>query len=289
VGLEKLICSLALVLSCLGIRAQENWPTYVSPLYYGPNAFPVPDILKGTSDKFEIKIDASATFGHLAESVDKSETIGFSIKVPLWTERVNFSVWGQLWEWYQDTPEVRVARKSYDASSPLEGNQFGDIYFSVDANVLKEKVKVPGIVVRAAFKTASGECNGSKRFYDLPGYFFDASIFKSFALGGKHHLRLALSSGFLCWQVKQSRQNDAVMYGLSLGYGCDGIVDAFVDYGGYYGWRNDGDRPMTLKLQATFIPDRLVSPFFEYHHGFVDWPFDSVKIGAKFSFDILKK
>lgn len=261
----------------------EDSKTYISTAYFGPNAFPVPDIPKNTTGKLEARINATGSFGALG---DRTVSADFSVRVPLWSERVNVCVWGQKHEWYWDTEEVRTLRR-VAAGEPLVGHVDGDFYFSVDMKVLTEKRIRPRVVLRAACKTASGGQYPRARYYDCPGYFFDVCAAKDLTLGKDVSLTAAVTAGFLCWQVDNGRQNDAVMYGVALGVKSP-YIDFAVDYGGYTGWKDEGDRPMTLKLTAEILPRKMVSPYLQYEHGVRDWPFDQVKVGARVSLNFFK-
>ncbi|MCQ2184627.1 MAG: hypothetical protein MJY62_04380 [Bacteroidales bacterium] len=280
-GLLYLIFS---ALCCLPLQARirdnANWPTYISPYYFGPNAFPVPQMKTRTADKIEAEVSADYVSGHIAEIRDVTATVNFGVKLPLWSRRAELAIWGQAYEWHRDSPATLSARKA-EEGAPLSGHQFGDIYFSIAANVLMERASVPGITIRAACKTASGEGGAARRYYDAPGYFIDASIFKTFRPGNGHSVSLAASTGFLCWQTKADRQNDAVMYGISLGYEYNSIIRLSSEFSGYYGWRHDGDSPSVLKIKILAIPDKIVSPLLEYDHGFRDWPFDLLRLGIR--------
>jgi len=264
----------------------ETDPTWISPNYFGPNAFPVPDMLKCTTGKLEIEANAMGALGSLTPSTDKTVSADLKVRVPLWTDRVNLSVWVQGWEWYWDTEQTRAARR-VSPDEPLTGNLQGDFYFSVDMLILRETQKRPAITVRAACKSASGGHYTRARYYDAPGYFMDACISKNFNVSEQLAISAAATAGFLCWQVDNGRQNDAVMYGVSLGFKTKPVNFA-ADFGGYVGWKNDGDRPMTLKLRADIIPGSFASPFIAYQRGFIDWPFDQLKVGVTFSIGILK-
>ena len=74
---------------------------------------------------------------------------------------------------------------------------------------------------------------------------------KDFEVGGGVSLTAALTAGFLCWQVDNGRQNDAVMYGAALGVRSP-YVDFAVDYGGYTGWK-DGQLLVLCRAAASFI------------------------------------
>lgn len=279
-----LIFSSITTLACYG---QEEYLPYVpksitpgiSPQYFAPNAFPVPDILKNTTDKLEFELMASGALGHLTEDTDRTLSADFTFHIPMWTDKVNFSAWGYLYECYYD-PESTQAARRVNPVFDTHGSLNGDLYFSIDARVLNEGRIHPCIVLRMALKTASGGQFYKARSYDCPGYFFDASFSKKYAFGHGRGISAALSSGFLCWQIDNGRQNDAVMYGISIAYFSE-KVKVSTDFGGYIGWRGDGDTPMTLKIRADIIPNRMFSPFIAYQHGFMCWPFDQLKIGVK--------
>jgi hypothetical protein len=57
------------------------------------------------------------------------------------------------------------------------------------------------MTVRAVLKSASGDRYEYARYYDSPGYFFDASFGRGFTLSEKVVARIALSRGFLRWQM----------------------------------------------------------------------------------------
>ena len=42
-----------------------------------------------------------------------------------------------------------------------------------------------------------------------------------------------------------------------------------------------------LSAGLTFFPEKTVSVFLQYEHGFIDWPFDQLKAGVKVSLKIL--
>jgi hypothetical protein len=100
------------------------------------------------------------------------------------------------------------------------------------------------------------------------------------------NLRVALSSGFLCWQTDNGRQNDAVMYGAMLAL-TKGRFNADAALGGYVGWEGDGDRPMTIKTNLSWAFNRL-SLVLHHQSGFKDWPYHQFRMGITYSFDILK-
>ncbi|MDE6633901.1 MAG: hypothetical protein K2J96_01395, partial [Bacteroidaceae bacterium] len=129
--------------------------------------------------------------------------------------------------------------------------------------------------------------------------FFDTSLAKSFALGHnrqwEHRLRLALSTGFLCWQTDNGRQNDAVQYGVLLKWE-NRRFSLSETLAGYSGWengcRNGGaeahDRPMVLGTDFQYHI-RKFDIVARYQYGLRDYPYHQVRIGLAYRWDILKK
>ena len=46
-----------------GFTESRSRPTFVSPYYFGPNAFPIPDVLTKTSDKLKIELAGDYYWG----------------------------------------------------------------------------------------------------------------------------------------------------------------------------------------------------------------------------------
>lgn len=271
-------------------------PTGIAPLYFGPNALPVPDMIDGrTTNQLRLEVAADGYFG---KAGDQTADVFARLQIPLFTDRVNLTVWMPIMEWYKMTPE-RQAQCRVNDTIPLRGHEAGDVYVTTDIQVLKQKRFCPDIAIRAGIKSASGGGFDKARYYDNPGYFFDGAIGKSMYIqrgGGVSgvtdeqsvvEMRLSGSAGFLCWQTDNGRQNDAVMYGVQLMVKHE-YISLTATYGGYVGWEAHGDQPMTLKLQvAGHI--KGFEPFVRYQYGFKDYPFQQVRIGLAYNWDILKK
>ena len=263
------------------LTAQPWWEgNRVSPLYFGPNALPVPDMLDGRV--------APRLYAELAGDIhkgfygDMTETVSAKVNIPLFTSRVNLSVWMPVVEFYQYTP--RALEHFQPREYTERGHQVGNVYVSVDIHVFRERRIMPDISVRAAIITASGDGDEYARYYDAPGYFFDASVGKSFRLGEGffRSVRVAASGGFLCWQVTQTGQNDAVMYGLMASLSTS-VAELSCAWQGYTGWIGNGDRPMVLKASLSF-PVKGFRPLLAYEYGLRDWPFHHFRIGLGYTF-----
>ena len=199
-------------------QPDKSETTMISPYYFGPNAFPVPDMLDGTLyHDLRIELDGNHFFGTRG---DHTTDLTLKVNIPLFTDRVNLTAWMPLAEWYRNSDEslavCRLTEKAKTDPKARKGCVSGDVYITTDIQLFRQKRYLPDVILRAALRTASGNDFQYARNYDSPGYFFDATVAKSFALGvlKDHDLRIALSGGFLCWQTNNARQNDAIMYGL---------------------------------------------------------------------------
>lgn len=60
-------------------------PTNITPYYFGPNAFPVPEILDGTEVALRGEMWSDYSRGHLTSDPDQAADLGFKLVVPFWT------------------------------------------------------------------------------------------------------------------------------------------------------------------------------------------------------------
>ena len=284
---------LLLILFCLFSLAlyAEVQPVYpnlaentgIAPAFFGPNALPVPDMLDGrTQENLRIELAADGFFGY---EKDLTADVFAKIYIPLWTPRVNLTVWMPVMEWYRMTPERQRTCRLQDTLQ-LAGHEAGDVYISTDIQILKARKYTPDIAFRAAFKTASGGSFDKARYFDNPGYWFDLAVGKSLTVKS-WEFRLAGSLGFLCWQTDNGRQNDALMYGVQL-LAKSEYIGVRATWGGYMGWEKYGDRPMTVKVRLSGYAKGF-EPFVAYQYGIKDYPFHQIRVGLAYHIDILKK
>ena len=262
-------------------------PSKIGPAHFGPNAFPVPDMLDGrTSAELKVELHGDCFLGTSTASVydDVTADLFARLTIPLFTPKANLVVWMPIFEYFSTSAEVNTMRR-LPHSGPLSGFDSGDVYVSADVQVLSQERHHCDMAVRAALKTASANRFAEGRCYDAPGYFFDIAIGRNFCLKESGDLRLAVSGGFLCWQTDNGRQNDAVMYGLQLGYTYKRL-SADCTFGGYTGWERDGDSPMTLKTGISYAFGDI-SLRLQHQVGFFDWPYHQVRLGVSYHFDML--
>lgn len=261
--------------------------TLIAPAYFGPNAFAVPDMIDGRVQR-SLRVEMAGDY-FLGHQQDRTQDIFMRAFIPLFTDRVNLTLWMPVQEWYQMTPERQRTCRLQDTVA-IRGRGAGDVYISTDIQLLRDKRIAPDIVLRAAIKTASGGSFERARHYDCPGYFFDLSLGKSVCFRDSLiELRVAASTGFLCWQTDNGRQNDAVMYGaqLMLRVPYFSLRETFT---GYSGWERAGDRPMVITTTMSgHIPLATGSlhPFFTYQYGLRDYPFHQFRLGLAYEIDVL--
>ncbi len=280
---------LAVVTLCAKIYAQTpivkpdlSIPSLVAPDYFGPNAFPIPDMLDGTTiSNFKAEISTDYFAGHRG---DKTYDVAFKFIAPLYSDRVNMTLWvSAITEWYTMSEESFAHSRLGDEIA-MSGQEFGDAYLSTDIHLLKQTHSRPDVTLRIALKTALGYGFFKARYYDTPGYFFDTSIAKSIEMQScaLREIRFAVSGGFLCWQTDNGRQNDAIMYGVQLKLRGDRYSFSQT-FGGYSGWENAGDRPMSIKSELRILCGKI-EPLAYFQYGIKDYPYTQIKLGVAYNF-----
>ncbi len=257
-------------------------PSLIAPDYFGPNAFPIPDMLDGTtSSKLKVELSTDYFAGHRG---DKTYDMALKCICPLFSDRVNMTLWvSAISEWYNMSDESHEHSRLPDDIAK-RGQEFGDAYLSTDIHVMKQSETRPDISLRVALKTALGYGFFKARYYDGPGYFFDTSVAKSLYFENKllKELRFVATTGFLCWQTDNGRQNDAIMYGLQLKLRSDNYTFS-QSWGGYSGWEKAGDCPMSLKSELRINCGRI-EPLMFFQYGLKDYPYTQIKVGLAYTF-----
>ncbi|MBO8449193.1 MAG: hypothetical protein IAC29_07980 [Bacteroidetes bacterium] len=271
---------IALIVSLVAFCPAYARDYKVSPLYFGPNAMPVPE-MPGDMPISRLRAELSFDFSNGFYG-DVTETIMAELNLPLFSERVSLSLWMPVVEFYTNTPESLEWQHS--EKQKIHGHEIGTVYIATNIHLLRQTHIRPDIIVRAAIVTASGDSEEYARYYDAPGYFFDATIAKSMEIGHGFFksLQFAINGGFLCWQTGKSSQNDAYMYGIRIGLNTR-LADVSTAWQGYTGWQRNGDRPMVFRVEAVFRVGRF-RPSAAFEHGIRDYPFDRYRVGLGYVF-----
>jgi len=280
-----------LTITAFGVKAQDNTDVsnlVVAPKYFGPYAFPVPDMLDGTiCNDLHLELSGDMVVGNIGGNSHKDYTYAptYCIHLPLWTSRATLSVWGEFQEFYNDTEQARAAR-GVDPKEKLKDTDTGNLYFSLDMLILREKKYIPSLTLRSTIQTATGDHFERARHFDAPGYYFELSTGKDFKIGDKIAIRPALALDFVCWQSDNGRQNDALGWGAQVAFKSP-VVTFSTAFGQYNGIQGNGDLPRTINSRLEFHIGKW-SPFIYYRHGYHDWPFDQYRVGLYYRMDILK-
>lgn len=265
----------------------ENFHDKFSPYFFGPNAFPIPDIHDGkVLDEMRVELYHDYFLGKYN---DRASVPSIKLVIPLFSDRVNLSSWVG-YDIYNLSPE-KMDQLGFKDEAPFSGALLGDIYVSTDIQLFRENKTgfKPDVTVRVVLKTASGGHRDMGRYYDSPGYFFDLTLAKSkyFENSFFEELRFILTTGFLCWQVHTGLQNDAVMYGAKTKLRSK-FFSTTLEYGGYVGWIGNGDHPQAIKASLTGHIKKF-DIFFLYQYGIQDFPYQQFRLGIAYQFPLGKK
>ena len=261
---------------------------------WGPNALPVIDMSAGeTSEELSVEISGSYFRGN-----DQSNTFtpNLRLNIPLFSRWVNLEAWYSVMDFYS-MQNAKCTIHNLTTPYPLSHwhNVAGDIYVSTNIQVLhhewfkKSWSYIPSAVARIGIKTASGGDFKNRRFIDAPGYFLDLTLAEKieFENSWARTLSFAGSIGFYCWQTGRAEQNDAYTYGLRAEFEAR-YLRLLAEWGGYSGWQNNGDCPMTVKAKLGVPCPLGFEPYVAYQYGIRDWGYHEFRVGLRYSIDVVK-
>lgn len=258
-------------LSAEGWRDKMEYLVY-SPRYFGPNAFPMPELTGGRlASRWEVELRGEF---HTMPG-DKTEDIFARLYVPIAGGRAGVTVSGVIREFYKTSPEVRDERNAVEIKPVVPC--YGDVVVNCYYQVLRSE-KWMDVVVSANLKTASGGRLCDARYTDAASYWFDCQVGRTLWQNERASLRAQGLIGFYCWMTNSMvhRQNDALCYGLGL----QGAYRSFsldCDYSGIQGYKENGDRPMVIRTKLNYeIRKNILS--FRYKHGIKDNLYDSYSL-----------
>jgi hypothetical protein len=280
--MKKSVLFLFIGFSFLNVYAQT---VKYSPAWFGPNANPVPEFT-------DARISSKTTIGLMGDYYfgfgDKTKNVYFKVEIPFLSEQFSLKIWSAELEYYNVTEKVSNVRGMNGNTS---GNAGGDFYVQTRLRMLKETKNLPNIIFNSTLKSASGTNFEQRRYFDTPGYYFDAEIGKSVNTKSNFisEIRCVANIGFFCWETTQSRQDDAPMYGGK-------IILANQKWklentlSGYYGWMHKstaivfpdyGDAPLVYAVKFT-ISKNKIDYFAQYQYGIKDFPYHQIRVGISF-------
>lgn len=249
-----------------------DWSQYIQlvPKYMGPYALPVPSIYEG-----RVEDDAEVSGGYAYYSHQEGDAPTHSANTrfyyPVAKGRVAVELTLMPYESFSYSDEMTDYFHSYGSSE----SGTGDIYINTYIQVLKEKGRRPDLTLRYGLKTASGSNVNYARHTNSPGYFMDLSVGKDVFSDERQALRFYGLAGFYAWQLLDysNMQNDALMYGIGASYRAHGWKAKW-DFGGYYGYKDNGDKPLVMRMQLDAPVGQHLKLRFLYEKGIHDFPYN---------------
>jgi hypothetical protein len=265
------------------------WENYMrlSSKYMGPNALPVPEITNGSIPKSSFVETGIA--GHLSRG-DKAANAVLNAIVKA-GNRAAIGIYFVPYETYNmDTNTSRNIRGTRDYDG--KGHAVGDVYISGYFQILKSKPKGLDLMLTFGVKTASGNNLEAGRYTDAPGYFFHLSAGRTIPFPGAFFksIRHYIMTGGNFWQTYRHdyKQDDSFLYGGGITLENKNFtIDEQI--GGYFGYINDGDRPLVNRLSIKTNRERLVNYKLLFQYGFADAPYKSLIISSLFNIEKLHK
>lgn len=260
------------------------WNSYinVAPGTMGPNALPVPEMRNGHLDTFYTLTISGET--HFAEN----EFVGnayIEANIPI-KNAVAMQVTWYPYEYFETDTIVRDFRAA--RTREAKGSATGDLYIATVIPIVQNHEKWPDILIGINLKTATGNRLEDARYTDSPGYYFDASFGKSYALKNDWSLRPHAMGGFYVYQTHDDKyvQNDAIMWGL--GFDLNNNSWLFkTQLTGYSGYFRYYDTPVVFRLQVSKLFDNTRVNL-RYQVGNSSYDFHSVRLGLTYIFNKIK-
>ena len=264
---------------------KTSWIQYLkySSKYFGPNALPVPENIKGTAGDISF-IELNSAI-HLSKG-DKTQDGGYNVAFNLFKNYVTVQVFGTLVEHYKMDTITLDERACRNFSG--EGYAMGDVNISTIIQIVRES-NFPDVAVRANLRTASGGKIEDARYTDAPGYYFDLSMGKTLILNSKcfDKIRIYGYGGFYCWEnhYVEKRQDDAYMY--SLGFDLIRSQNLLFsnEIAGYSGADYNGDKPLIYRTSLKYKSSNRLF-YIQYYRGFRDYTYQSIRVGLQFLFNL---
>ncbi|MDR0700218.1 MAG: hypothetical protein LBG28_13545 [Tannerella sp.] len=241
-----------------------------SPRYFGPNAFPLPELRSG---RLGTRWEAELKGEHHEYEGDRTKDVYTRLFIPVAEGRAGLEISCVIYEYYTMTEETVIERHA--AGRYWDAGAHGDVIISSFYQLLKSE-RWTDIMLEASLKTASGSRLADARYTDAATYWFNLNIGRYLYKIPNHssYLRIQGFAGFYCWMTNDiiHRQNDAILYSA----GISGAHENFtvdVDVAGFYGYKNNGDRPLQLRIKLNYeYRNNILS--FRYKHGMKDCLYD---------------
>jgi hypothetical protein len=246
-----------------------------SPRYFGPSAFPIPELRNGFSGtRWEAELRGEY---HEYEG-DRTKDIYARLFIPIAEGRAGLEVNYIIYEYYNMT--VETVEERHAAGTCWDNGAHGDVIVSSFYQLLKSE-KQADIMLEATLKTASGNRLADARFTDAAAYWFSVNIGRNLYKrpDDKFHIRIQGLAGFYCWMTNDMvhRQNDAFTYAAGISGALKNLTFK-ADMAGIYGYENNGDRPLQLRTGLNYKYEKNILSF-RYKHGMKDALYNTFSLG----------
>lgn len=260
-----------------------HWSEYIiiSPAYMGPNAIPVPKLKNGNLQE-NISFELATEYHH--NNGDKTYNLFTELFLPIVKNKVALNINVVPVEYYKLDTITRDKRRSREYNP--EGFAGGDFYISTLIQLLTEKNILPDALLSINIKTASGTNLGGARYTESPGYFFDLALGKTIIENRQklNFIKIYGQLGFYSFQTNKRDyyQNDAFTYGLGLELNFKRFIIKN-NFSGYYGYINNGDRPLVYRFIIQNQNSKFVNYKFMLQHGINDFDYTTIRIATTFN------
>lgn len=259
-----------------------DWSQYIQlvPKYMGPYALPVPSIYEGRLER-EAEVSGGYAYYSHQEGDAPTHSANTRFYYPI-AGRVAIELTLMPFESFSYSDEMA----DYMHTIGTSGAGTGDLYINTYIQLIKQTEKRPDVTIRYGLRTASGSQVNNARHSNSPGYYMDVSVGKDVFSDEHQNLRFYGLAGLYVWQLLDysNMQNDAFLYGLGASYYNQGWKVKW-DFGGYYGYKLEGDKPLVMRLQFDApISDKLKLRFL-YEKGINDFPYKGYHAKLVYHFD----
>jgi len=269
---------LSLLLTTVGAQ-EDPWQEYMkyfiySPRYFGPNAFPLPELRSGRLDN-RYEVEARGEY-HTFKG-DRTKDVFGRIFIPVAEGLAGVEISGVVYEYYNMTQEIVEER--HTAGQSWRNGANGDLIVSALYKLFKNSKRID-FLLEATLKTASGNRIADARYTDAASYWFDLNTgcYLAKNADASSFLRLQALAGFYCWMTNniEHRQNDAFLCAAGISGGLKNLTFQ-VDMAGFYGYDNNGDRPLILRTRLHYEYKKNALSL-RYKHGIHDFQYDTYSL-----------
>lgn len=157
------------------------------------------------------------------------------------------------------TLKVENLCEVWQMSSGGKGTGFGEVAFITKYLLIEETNSLPTLTLKLALKTAAGG-GSALRYTDSMGVLFGLMAARDFNVARPNRVRVVrilAEIGLAVWDDGVGKdgtgeQNDAPKYAVAVQFRAARYLDLHAGIHGLYGWRNNGDTPMSANVGADY-------------------------------------